>query len=175
MVYKFLIYRADKGRVMKLRAFRLTLCALLAAAHAFAPVSASMDDVPLRIEIETALDFSRVALSGTEGGRVALDVESGARRTSGAITNLGGLALRGTARLIGKPMAAVRVDLPARITLRSNTGATAEITSIKSTLSPAPMLGPDGQLQFQFSGELIVKGPVSGSFRGSIAISADYE
>lgn len=147
------------------------LLAVLNPATAFAGLA----DVPLRIEIETALDFSRVALSGTEGGTVSLDAQSGMRRTSGAITNLGGLALRGTARLIGKPMAHVRVEMPSRITLRTSTGATAEITAIKSTLSPAPMLGPDGQLMFQFSGDLNVKGRVSGNFRGSIAISAEYE
>jgi Domain of unknown function (DUF4402) len=158
------------------RPFSYACFALLMAAPAragFDPIA--QDAVPLRIEIETALDFSRVALSGDGGGVVALDVQSGARRTTGTLMDMGGLAFRGAARLTGRPMAAVRVDLPNRIILRTTTGATAEIIAIKSTLTSAPMLGPDGQLNFQFAGDLIVKGRVSGNFRGNIAISAEYE
>jgi hypothetical protein len=173
--------------MMKLRIFMPLYCALLALP---VPSGAAASDgvgisetighargggVPLRIEIETALDFSRVALSSPEGGTVSVDAQNGARRTSGAITDLGGMALRGTARLYGKPMAAVRVDLPRHIIIRSSTGATAEITRIETDLSAAPMLGPDGQLFFSFAGALTVKGRVSGVFRGNIAISAEYE
>jgi hypothetical protein len=130
---------------------------------------------PIRIEIETALDFSRVTQGASGDGEIGLDPQNGARRVSGSLSDLGGMALRGSARISGQPMQPVRITLPTRVELRSSTGAVAEVIDLQSDLGPAPMLGSDGQLRFSFGGRLRVKGRVSGSFRGSIPINADYQ
>jgi hypothetical protein len=128
---------------------------------------------PIQIDVEAALDFSRVAQTG-DGGEVGVDPITGARRVSAGLSDLGGMALRGSARITGQPFAPVLVSLPNRILLSATTGATAEVIDIKSDLSAAPSLGADGTLRFSFGGRLILKGSVSGQFRGSIPITADY-
>jgi Domain of unknown function (DUF4402) len=128
---------------------------------------------PIEIEIEAALDFSRVAQTG-DGGEVGVDPITGVRRVSAGLSDLGGMALRGSARITGQPFASVLVSLPNRILLHSTTGAVAEVIDIKSDLSAAPSLNADGHLRFSFGGRLILKGSVSGQFRGSIPITADY-
>jgi Domain of unknown function (DUF4402) len=140
-----------------------------------APKAMPTSEVPLRIEVETALDFSRVALASSDGGDVAVDARSGNRKVAGGLIDLGGMALRGTVRLKGEPGRPVRIDLPTRIEMRSTTGATAQIYDLQTNLSPDPVLGPDGTLSFSFGGRLSVKGAVSGTFRGSIPITADYQ
>jgi Domain of unknown function (DUF4402) len=129
---------------------------------------------PLRIEVEAALDFSRIAQTG-EGGEVGIDPLTGARRVSAGLSDLGGMALRGSARLTGQPFAPVFITLPNRVSLRSTSGASAEVVDIKSDLSAAPILGADGTLRFAFGGRLVLKGAVSGQFRGTIPITADYQ
>jgi hypothetical protein len=129
---------------------------------------------PLQIEVEAALDFSRVAQTG-DGGEVGVDPLTGARRVSGGLSDLGGAALRGSARLTGQPFAPVFITLPNRVSLRSTTGASAEVIDIRSDLSSAPILGADGTLRFSFGGRLVLKGAVSGQFRGTIPITADYQ
>lgn len=131
-------------------------------------------ETPLRIDVETALDFSRVAQQGG-GGDVAVDARSGDRRVAGGLVDLGGMALRGTVRLIGQPGRMVRIDLPNRVQLRSSTGFVADIYGIETDLPPNPTLGSDGTLSFAFGGKLSVKGEESGVFRGSIPITADYQ
>jgi Domain of unknown function (DUF4402) len=130
---------------------------------------------PIHIEIETALDFSRATQSASGDGEIGLDPQSGARRVSGSLSDLGGMALRGSARISGQPMQPLRITLPNSVELRSSTGGVAEVVDIQSDLGPAPMLGPDGVLRFSFGGRLRVKGRVSGNFRGSIPITADYQ
>jgi Domain of unknown function (DUF4402) len=129
---------------------------------------------PLRIEIETALDFSRVTQTIPGEGEIALDPASGVRTVKGGLTDLGGMALRGTVRITGQAHQPVLITLPHRVQLRSSTGSVAEVLDIKSDLGPAPSLDGDGQLLFSFGGRLRVTGRVSGVFRGSIPISADY-
>lgn len=130
--------------------------------------------IPLQIEIESALEFSRVAAGGGKTGDVAIDPKSGDRKVSGTIVDLGGNALRGSVKLKGEPGAAVRIDLPVRIELRSSRGHVAEVINLKSDLPPDPHLDQNGELRFHFGGQLIVKGRISGAFRGSIPITADY-
>jgi hypothetical protein len=151
----------------------VSLCRLCAA-----PERAALPNVPpqpLRIEVETALDFSRVAMADNGGGDIRIDPHNGARQVGGGLIDLGGMPVRGTVRLFGVPGRAVRIDLPQRVQLRSNTGAIAEVVDLATDLSPAPMLGPDGMLSFSFGGRLTARGAVSGNFRGSIAITADYQ
>ena len=135
---------------------------------------AEAERAPLRIDIETMLDFSRVTQTFPEAGEIAVDPLSGSRKISGALTDLGGMALRGSVRIIGEPHQPVLITLPNRVLLTSSKGSTAEVVDIASDLGPAPTLDANGQLRFSFGGRLRVKGRVSGIFRGSIPITADY-
>ena len=130
--------------------------------------------VPLSIVIETALDMGRVA-QGDTGGAVEIDAQTGSRRVGGTLTDLGGMALRGTALVTGAFYARVRIDLPMRVQLRSTTGEIAEVAEFRTDLSPHPALDADGRLTFSFGGRLVLKGGESGSFRGNVPISAEYE
>jgi hypothetical protein len=136
--------------------------------------SEAAENVPLRIEIESALDFSRLT-SDRSGGSAQIDPQTGARSVSGGILALGGMPFRGIVRLTGAPRRAIRVDMPSRVMLSSATGGTAEVYDIVTDLPPAPMLGTDGTLGFSFGGKLSVKGQVSGAFHGQIQITADYQ
>jgi hypothetical protein len=166
--------------------FVTALIALLAPFAAFAqsapcllcattPEAAKEDKPrrPLQIDIETALDFSRVAQTG-HGGEVGVDAATGARRVAGGLADLGGMALRGTVMLRGEPYAPVLINLPNRVMLRSSTGGTAEVVDLRTDVSAMPVLNGNGELRFSFGGRLIVKGQISGTLRGSIPISADY-
>jgi Domain of unknown function (DUF4402) len=133
------------------------------------------NEIPLNIEITANLDFSRLALLNRAGGEVELDPQSGQRRISGALTDLGGLSLHGEGRLTGAPGRLVRVQLPERIILSAPNGATAELAKLDTDLPAQARLGGDGRLTFSFGGRLRVTGNASGQFRGRIAITADYE
>jgi hypothetical protein len=85
------------------------------------------------------------------------------------------MALTGTAMVTGTPFARVRIDLPARVRLQSTTGDIAEVVQMHSNLPPAPTLNEHGQLRFTFGGKMVLKGGESGSFRGSVPISVEYE
>jgi len=132
-------------------------------------------DKPLNIEITANLDFSRLALLNRAGGEVELDPQSGQRRISGGITDLGGLSLHGEGRLTGEPGRVVRVHLPERITLSAPNGSTADLVKLDTDLPAQARLDHDGRLTFSFGGKLRVTGNASGQFRGRIAITADYE
>lgn len=129
----------------------------------------------MTIEIEAGLDFSRLIRTKGADGAARIDPQTGERETSGGLANLGGMALKGTARVTGEPLAPLRITLPEQIEMRSTTGAIAEVVELHTDLPPAPILGADGKLTFSFGGKLTVKGAVSGAFRGNIRISADYQ
>lgn len=130
--------------------------------------------VPLRVEVGAALDFDRVALTAPGGGSIRIDPRTRARTMGGAAANLGGLAMAGTATVRGEPGRAIRVDLPAAVSLRTPGGGRAEISELATDLPPAPRLGPDGSLSFSFGGRLDVGGDLDGEYRGRIAITVDY-
>lgn len=130
---------------------------------------------PIRIEVETALDFSRIAQSTGQGGQVSVDAQTGARRVAGGLVDLGGMPVRGIVRVTGEPGRAIRIDLPPRVQLRSLSGGIAEVTDLRTDLSGPPMLGRDGALTFAFGGRLTVSGQISGVFRGRIPITAEYQ
>lgn len=148
-------------------------CSLCAGGRA--PAEADAPARPLSIDVETGIDFSRVAIASPAGGTVEVDAASGQRRVSGGLVDLGGLGLTGTVRLTGEPGRGVRISLPDRIVLTAPDGATAEVHDIVTDLPPAPRLGPDGRLHFAFGGRLRMQGHAAGSFRGRIPIVADYE
>jgi hypothetical protein len=138
------------------------------------PGSTRVEDArPLVIEVETALDFSRAAGTGT-GGTISIDERTGARRVSG-LTDLGGFAIKGSVRLTGEPFRHVRVSLPSGARLMSPDGSSAEAADLRTDLPPDPMLDAAGELRFTFGGRLIISGSAAGEFRGRIPIVADYQ
>lgn len=162
----------------------LLLCAALFAPQ---PLGARAFDVdpfaretegdarPLHIEIRSSLDFSRATASGNGGGSIAIDPDSGARTVTGDIVDLGGAPFAGSVVVTGEPGRAVRIEMPATIRLTSATGGSVEIVGLRTNLSPAPRLDMYGRLEFAFGGNLLLKGSVSGQFRGRIPITAEYE
>lgn len=131
-------------------------------------------DIPLRIEISTQLDFSRVA-TGSGGGSVTIDPRSGARHLSGNVQDLGGMALSGEAVVSGTPGRSVRITVPREILLDGDQGRSARVADVTTDLGPAPRLGPDGRLRFRFGGQLAVASDDDGNYRGRIPISVEYE
>lgn len=129
---------------------------------------------PIRIEIETALDFSLAAHSDAGFGQIEVDARTGQRRLTGLI-GVGGPALRGVVRISGEPFRRVRIDMPPRIRLSSTMGAKADVDRILTTLGPAPAIGADGTLTFHFGGTLSVIDDAAGDFHGRTRISAEYE
>lgn len=130
---------------------------------------------PIHIEIRSSLDFSRATATGSNGGSIAIDPNSGARTTAGDVVDLGGSPFAGSAVVNGEPGRAVRIDMPSTIRLTSATGGSVEIVNLRTNLSQAPRLDIYGRLEFAFGGDLLLKGNVSGQFRGRIPITAEYE
>lgn len=166
-----------------------SIAAALAAMPAAAPAicqcmlcngndSTPAKDAPQRqlaVEVGTSLDFDRVAVAAPDGGSVELDPMNRSRLIRGGLTDLGGLAMVGTATVRGEPGRAVRVDLPRGVTLTSSDGSIARIDRLTTDLPPEPRLGPDGLLRFSFGGRLDVSGDAAGDYRGRIAITVDYQ
>lgn len=139
------------------------------------PQAESVREIPLSLEISTKLDFSRAALSGSGGGAIDLDPQSGSRRVDGGMIDLGGSALAGIAVVRGEPGRAVRIDMPTSARMTSSTGGIVEIAGLRTTLSANPRLDQTGRLEFSFGGKLLVRGNTSGTFRARIPITAQYE
>lgn len=131
--------------------------------------------IPLRIEVEAALDLGRAAqIRAGGGGAISLDPTTGERRVTGALADLGGFSLKGTVRLTGEPFAPVSVSMPTRIPLTAPDGSSADVVEIRTDLSPTATLDARGQMTFAFGGRLIVTGGQAGDFRGRITVVADY-
>lgn len=149
-----------------------------ASAHCLlcpAPVEAPRNErtpAPLSVEVDAGLDFPRVA-AGPGGGSVVLAPGRPAR-VSGALSALGGLSMSGRVLVRGEPGRALRIDLPDRVTMRAPDGTVAELVGLTADLPPAPRLGPDGSLRFDFGGRLQVQAAVAGDYRGDIPITVDY-
>lgn len=130
---------------------------------------------PLRIDIDSMLDFSSIAIRAKAAGAVEVDSHSGARRVSGGLIGLGGPALRGTARITGEPFARIQVRFPASLELRAPSGAMARISQIETTLSADPVIPANGELKFSFGGRMAVTGDEAGEFQGRFPISVEYQ
>lgn len=129
---------------------------------------------PLRIEIESGLQFSRLALRGKADGAALLDPRTGEKRVDANMIDLGGLSYQGRARITGEPLRPVRIELPARVLLRSPEGGEAELTGFVTDLPPVAMLDENGTLTFSFGARLTSQGARGGHFRGRVAIRVDY-
>jgi hypothetical protein len=130
---------------------------------------------PLRIEIDSILDFSSIAIRTQGSGAIAIDPATGSRRVSGGVIGLGGPALRGTVRVVGEPFARIEARFPTTLELRSISGATARITQIETTLPANPTLGASGELSFSFGGRMTVSAGDAGEFQGRFPISIEYQ
>lgn len=128
----------------------------------------------LKIDIETALDFSTAAHTSLGQGSIAIEPLTGLRRFAGLV-GVGGPALRGKVTITGEPFRRVRIDLPRVIRLNATMGAKADVTDIQTTLGPDPMIAANGQLVFWFGGTFSVIDDAAGDFHGRIQISADYQ
>ncbi len=130
--------------------------------------------VPLRIDIISALDFSRLTAGGFGGG-VEMDPVTGQRRLQGGAVDLGGFAMTGEAEVRGAPGRSVRILLPDSVTLESDSGRPARVSNLATDVGLLAALGPDGRLRFRFGGRLAVSGELDGTYRGRIPISVTYE
>lgn len=129
---------------------------------------------PIRIDIESGINFSRMALLNRGDGEARIDPFSGVKLTRNNLVDLGGMAFSGRARVTGEPLQPVRVDLPAGVTLHSAGGTTAELTDFTTDLPDLPVLDASGNLEFTFGGVLRTTGGGTGNFRGRIPIRVDY-
>ncbi len=131
-------------------------------------------DRPLTIEIHADLSFSRLALSGGGSGTAEIDPATGAKRTSGALIDLGGMAVQGRGRITGEAGRQVRVDLPGQVTMATPEGDTAELVDFRTDLADFPRLDASGALEFTFGARLEMRGRQGGNYRGRIPITVDY-
>ncbi|MGH6786561.1 MAG: DUF4402 domain-containing protein [Novosphingobium sp.] len=136
--------------------------------------AAKPGEQPLTIEIASGLVFSRMALTGGDGGSAAIDPQSGQRSLNGGLVGLGGIAVQGRGRITGAPGKSVRVELPGRVAMSTGHGGAAELTDIVTDLPSYPVLDANGTLEFSFGGTLRVTGAASGKLRGRIPISVEY-
>jgi hypothetical protein len=129
---------------------------------------------PLSIEIESGLQFGRMALRGREDGGAHLDPQTGESRVDANMIDLGGATFQGRARVTGEPLRPVLIELPATVLLRSSDGAEARLSDFVTDLPPVVMLDENGLLEFSFGARLSSQGARGGDFRGRIRIRVDY-
>ena len=129
--------------------------------------------VPLRLQVETRLDFDKIVFDGTGSAVIALSPD-GVARLSGAATAAGARVLPGSVLIRGEPGRAVRVDLPRQVSLFGDGSGSLSITSLTTDLPSFPRIGDDGTLLFRFGGDLRLTGDSDGAYRGTIDIVVDY-
>ncbi|MCF2514950.1 DUF4402 domain-containing protein [Sphingomonas sp. G124] len=136
-------------------------------------VVASKPAVPVRLDVETSLDFDKLIQLGSGDGSFEL-APDGSQSVGGSVAAIGARAMVGEVVIRGEPGRLVRIDLPSRVELFGLAGGTIRLESIKSNLPPMPRLDGNGRLSFRFGGVLRVSGDVDGLFRGEIPIDVDY-
>jgi hypothetical protein len=129
---------------------------------------------PLTIEIESGIEFGRMALRGTGKGAAHIDPQTGQTRTDGGMIDLGGMTYQGRARVTGEPLRPVRIELPASVLLRSSDGGEAHLSDFVTDLPAVATLDANGVLEFAFGARLTSQGARGGDFRGRIRITVDY-
>jgi hypothetical protein len=129
---------------------------------------------PLSIQIESGIQFGRMALRSTDTGAAQLDPQTGQTRVDGNMIDLGGATYQGRARITGEPLRPVRIELPATVLLRSSDGGEARLSDFVTDLPAVAMLDANGVLEFAFGARLTSQGARGGDFRGRIRITVDY-
>lgn len=145
-------------------------CRLCAGSRGFEEQAPSS---PVRIDVQTSLDFDRLILTGPSGGTVRL-APDGSRAARGSVAGPGGRAMVGSVVVQGEPHRMVRVDLPSRIELWGMAGGHITIDRIESDLPAAPRLDASGRLSFRFGGEVQVEGGAEGDYRGDVPVTVEY-
>ena len=131
-------------------------------------------EVPLRIEIVSGIDFSRMALAGDQDGSAQLDPQTGHKDTDQGLIDLGGMAFQGRAKVSGEPLRQVRIELPQRVTLHNPLGGQVELSDFVTDVPQIAALDALGRLEFRFGARLQTVGAMGGTFRGRIPIRIDY-
>jgi hypothetical protein len=108
------------------------------------------------------------------GEGTATLLPDGSRSVSGAIGDISGRAMVGSAVVHGEAGRAVRVELPRRIELYSLSGGRIAIEDIVSDLPGLARLDSTGALTFRFGGRLRVSGDAEGEYRGDVPITVEY-
>ncbi len=150
-------------------------CRLCAAAPSTSAKASDALEHPLTIEVEAALDFSRIAQLGPQGGTVSVDPRSGTRSVSGGLKDLGGGVLKGQVHVQGAPLRPIRVVLPNRVTLTAADGSCVDVVNLTTDLPPNAALGLNGTLSFSFGGQLNIVRANAGDYHGRIPISVEYQ
>jgi hypothetical protein len=139
-----------------------------------APAIFAREARPLSIEIESGLQFGRMALRGQGEGAAQLDPQTGENRVERNMIDLGGMSFQGRARVTGEPLRPVRIEMPTNVVLRGTDGAEARLSDFVTDLPAVPMLDANGELEFAFGARISSRGSRSGDFRGRILIRVDY-
>lgn len=150
-------------------------CQLCPAGGGNAPAAIGDSLFPISVTVETELDFSRMVIATTSSGSAQIDPLTGARTVSGGLSALGGIPVRGTVRVAGRPLRRLRVSMPAQVQLTAPGGGSADLVDLRTDLSGSPQLGLLGTLEFRFGGTLRVPAGEAGDYRGRIPIEVDYE
>ena len=129
---------------------------------------------PLRLQVETRLDFDKIVFDGQGSALIALSPD-GVARLSGAAAATGSRAMPGSVLVHGEPGRAVTIALPAKVILHGDAGAGSIILdSLVTDLPALPRIGDDGTLAFRFGGNLKLEGDSDGAYHGTIDIDVDY-
>jgi hypothetical protein len=167
-----------------LLAFGLAAAALLTAAPSAraqcrlceTPTTAPVQDGAegkIDLQIEAALDFGRLIVSGAGDGSATL-LPDGTSQVSGSVEVMGMRAMVGEASVRGEPGRLVRIDLPTRIELHSMEGGRITIDEIVADLPAVSKLDSTGNLKFRFGGRIRLSGSSDGDFRGDLPITVEY-
>jgi len=129
--------------------------------------------LPLRLEVQTRLEFDKVVFGGLGDARLAL-APSGTATLSGAAQAAGARAMPGSVIIRGEPGRAVRVELPQSVQLFGEGRGSLRIDSIVTDLPAFPRIDDNGSLSFRFGGDLKISGDSDGAYRGSVEIVVEY-
>jgi Domain of unknown function (DUF4402) len=130
-------------------------------------------EAPLRLEVESRLDFDKVVVEGNGSALLALS-PNGTAIVSGAASAAGARVMPGTVVVHGEPGRPIRVDLPGRVLLFGNGRGTIQLDRLVTDLPAFPRIGDDGTLSFRFGGDLRLTGDNDGAYHGTIDITVEY-
>lgn len=133
----------------------------------------SSADGNITLEIESGINFDRLVLLGAGNGAAVIRPD-GSNVAEGAVTNVSGRAMVGSAVIRGEPGRTVRVELPRRIELYSLGGGRISFEDVTSDLPSLPRLDASGTLTFRFGGRVTISGDADGQFRGDLPITVEY-
>jgi len=107
---------------------------------------------------------------------VILDLGTGEKSLIGDVDDLGVIPFTGRAMITGAPFEQVMISLPSEVSMRDNQGGNAIIRDFVSDVDTFAVLDSFGQLEFSFSGTLVLGADqkAAGNLRGRVPISVEY-